>query len=460
MAAVRACGAHRPRGELVRLEPKDALAALAAGTIDAALIVAPVGDERVRAALAKGARLLSIEAKALRSPFAWLRRIDGKVSGVGDVPAVRLDDVLATKSGLSVEEADEIAAAVDRFAPGWNATHPASPIASAAESAARAMLPFHRGALQHLEEVKALPYPLRVYVGVYAYSISELDLAHGTYLLDGYVWFRWKGPHLGDAPLDFTLVNGTLEHIEDSPVIHHDGVYRQSRRITARLRANFLLHDYPFDTQHLPLELEHRWMGDEKLVFVPDDEAATSGNLLSSFLSRDVKINDWIIENVRHSAVQKKYETDFGSIEKGVWAGTSSRYVFTVDIRRALIPYLVKFILPLIVIVLMNFTVFFISPEGFDLKGGIAITALLSCVAFHISQAGSLPEVGYLVRADKFFIVSYLLIFLTLVVVVAENAPRTGEQDALAARIMRMSRLLFPVLFFVAFAALLLQGRS
>src|SRR5262249_49728676 len=139
--------------------------------------------------------------------------------------------------------------------------------------------------------------------------------------------------------------------------------------------------------QVLPLMLEHRWNGVDQLVFVPDDGAVPEGKKLEqSFLASNLKIGDWIIASARHRVETKQYETDFGSIQKGVWDGKSSRYLFEVQLRRRLAPYILKVLLPLLVIVAMGLSVFFMDAREFSTQCGVSITALLSCVAFQISQ--------------------------------------------------------------------------
>src|SRR5262249_52356735 len=190
---------------------------------------------------------------------------------------------------------------------------------------------------------------------------------------------------------------------------------------------NFVFDDYPFDKQILPLQLEHRWDGIEQLVFVPDDGAVPEGkNLAQAFLSTGLKVGDWIIDSARHRVETKQYETDFGSIQKGVWDGKSSRYVFEVQLRRRLLPYTLKVLLPLFVIVAMGLSVFFMDAREFATQCGVSITALLSCVAFQISQ----PQVGYVVKADIFFFLSYAAIFSSLAVMVASNKwVHAGQPD-------------------------------
>lgn len=299
--------------------------------------------------------------------------------------------------------------------------------------------------------------PTTVYVGAYAYSISEVNMAAGTFLWDGYLWFRWQGDALGSDGFDFVVINGILEHMDESAPVHQGDVHRQSRRVTMRLRADFDLKDYPFDAQVLPMVIEHRWFGDDQLVFVPDDGAVPQGRTLANaFLAEELRVGDWNVREVRHRGAKKTYETDFGSIQKGVWAGTSSRYVLEVEIRRALLPYVLKFVLPLLLIVAMGFSVFFISPKEFSTQCGIVITALLACVAFHMSQANSLPEVGYLVKADVFFLLSYGFIFFALAAVVGANRlVHVGKPQRAEWWIDRL-RLLLPLGFVGCLAGLLI----
>ena len=263
-----------------------------------------------------------------------------------------------------------------------------------------------------------MPHPVEVFTGFYVYSITELDLASGSFLVSGYVWFRWKGPSLGDETFDFSFVNGTIETIDDTKVREYRGWRRQSRYFTARFRAGFLLYDYPFDSQVLPLILEHRWLGSKSLVFVPDTDAELTDGAKGSFIGERVKIGDWNIVDVQHRETTKTFETDFGALRKDLWDLRSSRYEFLITIERETTPYLVKVVFPLTVIVLMAFCVFFIHPKELLAQAGMSIVALLTCVAFHTFQSDSLPAVGYLVTADKFFLLSYLVILSSLVGVV------------------------------------------
>lgn len=270
-----------------------------------------------------------------------------------------------------------------------------------------------------------------VFTGVYAYAFSDIDLQAGTFHFDGYLWFRWRCDLLGADAFDFTLINGTVDDIDDARVVQSGGWCRQSRRIRATMRTNYELHDYPFDRQTLAIRLEHRWFGTDRMRFVPDDGAIPAGSSArEAFLSRELDIVQWHVLDVAHAAAPYHYETDFGSIEKGTWDGLSSRYGFAVHIARPFFPYLLKVVMPLLIIVGMAFLAFAIRPSRVDSKISLLVTALLSTVALHLTQASALPEVGYLVRADIFFLISYATLGACLLLVTVEHRRSEGIEPA------------------------------
>ncbi|MBI3268190.1 MAG: TAXI family TRAP transporter solute-binding subunit [Planctomycetes bacterium] len=447
--------------EVERAGEAEAVARFTSGAVDAVILAEGVPSRSAAAALAAGGVHLPIDAAATdpllqRFPYLAAGRIDpaayGGAVGAGGVavPALEVDLTLACAGRVADGVAEDLVETLFALAGPLRAARPSLAALTPARTSERAPVPLQPGAAAVLEKSHATAYPVRVFVGVYAYSISELDIAKGTFLFDGYIWFRWQGRLFEDTggAFDFALVNGTIESIDPgSRVIHQEGWHRQSRRLTARLRANFLLHEYPFDSQVLPLLVEHRWQGEEKLVFVPDDAAAPGGDLGAAFLAEGVRIGDWVVRSVRHEAATKQYETDFGSIHKQEWQGRSSRYAFTIEIRRTVLRYAVKLLLPLLVAVAMGFIVFWIHPAEFEAKSCLAILAILNCIGLQIAQAEHLPDVGYLVKADLFFILSYVLLSLCLVQVVRENAlHRAGREDAVR-RLMRFSRWAFPVGF-------------
>ncbi|MHC4832098.1 MAG: TAXI family TRAP transporter solute-binding subunit, partial [Planctomycetota bacterium] len=320
-----------------------------------------------------------------------------------------------------------------------------------------AEIPFalHPGATLFYYEQNAVELPVQVRTGIYVYDIYNLDIRTRTYDVQAMVWFKWRG-HLKDGDdVAFKLINGELGSRELKETEHFGGWTYKSYEITATMRGRFDLVRYPFDEQLIELAIQHDTEDEDRLIFVEDLEVVSGEEGLAKTIGTR-EVADWKVKGVDQAVTSFKFPTDFGSpTGKAEKAAAWSRYNVTFRIERILFPYLIKFMGPLVIIVLMAFVVFFIHPKEFEVQAGIVITALLSCVAFHITQADNLPDVGYLVTADKFFIVSYVVIFIALVQVVLENYYFHRENLTAALKVDQVSRILFPILFFGPIAYLI-----
>ena len=71
-------------------------------------------------------------------------------------------------------------------------------------------------------------------------------------------------------------------------------------------------------------------------------------------------------------------------------------------------PYFLTLFLPLGILTAVSLGVFWIPLDQFAVRITIVLTTLLSVLVFHLSRSDSLPNVGYLTVADKFFIAAYV----------------------------------------------------
>ncbi|MHC4829360.1 MAG: TAXI family TRAP transporter solute-binding subunit [Planctomycetota bacterium] len=436
----------------------DAPAALLAGRIEAWIVTSAAPREAIRELLATGeVSLVPLTPDGLgnltkRSPALRDGVIPKEAYGLEeDVPTIVVRTVLAASTNTSDEVVGEVLRSLVDQGAELGAVHPRAGEQAVEDRARDLPAPLHTGAIAFFRSRTALELPVKVYTGIFFVDISNLDLKNGTYIADFYVWFSWQGEQLtvGDEGFRFELMNGSIDAIDDATVERLGPWTYLSHRIRATLHGDFPLHSYPFDDQSLTIEFESPNLLAAELEFVPDNRNPFGHKLEERSLDEGLTISDWRVAGVEHRAATKVYKTDFGSpYEKASKERGFSRYVFEIKLARVLMPYVVKFCVPLIVIVLMSFSVFFINPKEFEVQAGIVIIALLSCVAFHLSQADALPEVGYLVTADKFFLLSYVVIFLTLVEVVAENYYFHRGDLVRAHRLDRVSRFLFPLMFF------------
>jgi hypothetical protein len=75
----------------------------------------------------------------------------------------------------------------------------------------------------------------------------------------------------------------------------------------------------------------------------------------------------------------------------------------------------------------------------------VSVTSVLTLIAYHIALTGKLPDISYLTRMDLFLFGSTLLVFLSLIEVVATSRLAKSGRLELARRFDIVCRVAFPL---------------
>jgi cadmium resistance protein CadD (predicted permease) len=111
--------------------------------------------------------------------------------------------------------------------------------------------------------------------------------------------------------------------------------------------------------------------------------------------------------------------------------------------------YAIKIVTPLLLIVAMSWLVFWIDPKELGSNISVAITAMLTLIAYRFSIGELVPKVSYLTRLDYFILGSTLMVFLALLlVIITSNLTKSGQAQ-LAKSIDKWSRIIFPVMLII-----------
>ena len=117
-------------------------------------------------------------------------------------------------------------------------------------------------------------------------------------------------------------------------------------------------------------------------------------------------------------------------------------------VKRPTFGYLVKTVLPIAIVILITFVVFFIESKYFEGRLGLAITSLISAVALQLTAAADLPSVGYMVLLDRIYNLSYAVIFLTLLESVIAVRLTDAGKEAQSKKLDRISLITLAAVFF------------
>lgn len=292
--------------------------------------------------------------------------------------------------------------------------------------------------------------PTKVAVGLYLIDFDKFEAIDENFQLDGYLFFTWKDKRLAFnqtqvgvntkqyklndiwfPDIRFMNVELARETAYTELKVTPDGTVHYKERFHGQFNSETNLKKFPFDSQTLKLILCSPVEDLESLkLFVNKNK---NGKSKEAFLS------GWIINDARAFVITKKEE--FENVER-------STFIYEIDLSRTPEAYIWNVFAPLFLIIIISWTVFW--SNSFEANCGIAISCLLSAIAFNIVVAAELPKVAYLTFMNGFILISYIFIGLTLVHIVFKHRLDLEKKNELSIMVDRTARWLFPTTFGVA----------
>ncbi len=229
-------------------------------------------------------------------------------------------------------------------------------------------------------------------VGFLLANVRNFDMQKGTFDADFFVTFTSDKPM---PPLDIILTNGKADLAEKMAETPTFRMYRFIGSFSSPLD----LHDYPFDTQELVIELEDDDNGTDQMVLVPDKEHT---NLDVGF-----NVPGWEIAFTQVRILNHYFPDRFEHDDLYY-----SRFKFSLGLRRFAASAVFTVFMPAIIIVLISVSGLWLPRDELEVRSNATTPMLAAAVLFHYSLIQSLPATGYLTRADKLMMGVYLCLLL------------------------------------------------
>ncbi|MFK4071345.1 ABC transporter substrate-binding protein [Streptomyces sp. NPDC029674] len=293
-------------------------------------------------------------------------------------------------------------------------------------------------------------------------EVSALDTEAETFEADFFLWFRYRGSDDATA-VDF--LNAADSDVSlGSPVrsSEREGIKYRLYRVTGTFKASLDFHQFPFDRQHLTIVLQNHkhsashvvYIGDRKLLEQDQAEALRSGSDVNSSIDR---LSGW------KSTRLDLYKATVGSTAAlgdpavteetpGIYYG---QYVAKVTIERDLGSFLLKNMLPLVLLALVTYVSLFLAREKRYISSQISmgVTAILSTAVLLTTVTGSLPDVEYTVAIEWGY---YAFIFLagTCVLAALISGRLAAKNDLVGWRNLNIAfRIYYPLFCFAVVLA-------
>lgn len=291
------------------------------------------------------------------------------------------------------------------------------------------------------------PTPVRL--GLFLLDVVEIDDRRQSFLADFNLNLRWTDARLARIAAPGSTCLATLDEVwnphlrilnerglqrkfEDRVAVDAEGRVSYDQRYFGEIGNRSDLSDFPLDRRSLTFQFA--------TVDHMEKDIALSINAERTGRAKDFTVANWDVG-------QQRFESRAVPLLRNtVFAGAVVSY----DAARRSGYYVWNAIVPLVLIVFMSWTVFWVNPAHLGPQLGLAATSMLSLIAYRFSLGSVLPPVSYFTRMDAFLTSASVLVFLALVEAVATSSIADRGHSSIAAQIDKTARWSFPVLFSLA----------
>jgi len=308
--------------------------------------------------------------------------------------------------------------------------------------------------------------PTRVSIGIWVVDIAAIDSAQQTFTAEIAIVFRWKDSrlaHTGNGVVRYPLeqiwhpraviVNESTSvsrKFPDMAEVEPDGTVNYRQRYAGAFTQPLRLRSFPFDRQTFHVQLVAVRYRPNEVQFVPDQDWIDHGLKQAGGIAPSITLPDWTIENWNTKSLSYALAPGF----------EYSGYAFEFTAVRDVQHYILKVILPLVLIVIMSWSGFWIDPVNANSQISVAVTSMLTLIAYRYAVDTQVPRLPYMTRIDLFFLVSTLLVFFSLIEVLVTTILDNNKQTERAKKIDRYCRVMFPAIFAITSIAIFAHPRG
>ncbi|MDJ0743630.1 MAG: hypothetical protein QNJ32_09720 [Xenococcaceae cyanobacterium MO_167.B27] len=294
----------------------------------------------------------------------------------------------------------------------------------------------------------------QVDIGLYVVDISHINAVENTYRLEGLINLVWCDPRFRidsqekrheiyleeDAAAkikriwwpSITFINEVGEYFRKNEelIIFATGTVEYREKFSVELKSLFDLTKFPFDQQTLKVEIES-FAWDENEVKLKIDEQKTGFN-------SSLHLPEWNIYDLETQMKQKQ------ELRSKV---PFSKFLMQIKLIRKPGFYLWKVIIPLMILVIISWSVFWMCEESLAARISFSLTGILTVVAYQFLIAENLPNISYLTLMDAILSLSFVIIALTVVENIVVHLLNIKNLKFLAIKVDRICQFAFPSIY-------------
>ena len=312
--------------------------------------------------------------------------------------------------------------------------------------------------------------PVVVRVRFELHDVNEINDGTETFEFAGVLVLEWNDPRQAFDPavagVDEKIFQGDYQFNEISTgwypqlvLVNESGLYEKNgvvlrvqpdgtstliETLNASAETEFDMSRFPFDGQRLGMVFEVLGFDQDEVVLQVESDAASSK-------ASDVRVPQWTITGTRVS-VQDRTAPYAGR------RGVSSAVGVSIDVQRKPFYVIRLVIIPLVVIVLLSFSVFWMHRSSLGDRLSVSFIGILTGVAYQIVMSDQLPHISYVTLMHAFLSFSFLAMCVTVVINLVVGVLDQRGKGELGDRVDRRCRWAFPLAYFGLMFALVVAA--
>jgi hypothetical protein len=287
--------------------------------------------------------------------------------------------------------------------------------------------------------------PTVVSIECFVIDVSKIDDREQTFEADISIRLQWQDPRLArtggkevitlpltdiwNPRLRITNQRNVDQHFPDVVRVDLYGTVAFEQRYSGDFTSIADIRDFPFDERTLSITL---LAVDQPARDIKLDFGDKPVGRMDTFSIPNWKIGDVIPKT-------------------GTFSPFGMEKILRLDIEmsgeRRSAYYIWSVIVPLLLIVMMSWSVFFVKPQHLSAQLAMAATSMLTLIAYRFAISNVLPPVSYMTRLDIFITGSTMFVFLALAEAVLTGTLADNAHGHFAEKMDSVARVLFPSAF-------------
>jgi hypothetical protein len=299
--------------------------------------------------------------------------------------------------------------------------------------------------------------PTRVTFLMFVVDVDEIDDASQNFMANVYLRLKWKDLRLADPaalPRQMSmedvwnprilLVNqqGIIaKSLPEVVQVDPDGTVTYHQRYAGRMSQPLRLFDFPMDTHPFEIRFVATGYTANDLRFVADEVQRGNQHFLGGEMASELSLPNWQV--LSYETVAEPYNP--------IPELNTASFAFRFEAKRYIGYFLWQVVLPLVVVVVMSWSAFWIDGENVGARTSMATSSVLTLITLRFVLSSLLPRLPYMTRMDYLTVGSTILVLLAMIVVLATSFLRRRHRDASAECVDRWASIGFPSIFLLLF---------